>query len=81
SRPVGLVEGEGVAAITARIEAHLNGGDLPAAIAEWDRLPESAKVVSTDFANAMRARQKAGEIVSKALSNALTGMKTPAAAQ
>lgn len=81
SRPVGLVAGEGVDAITARMEAHLNGGDLPAAIAEWDKLPEAAKAVSTDFANAMRTRQKAGDIVSKALSNALTGMKTPAAAQ
>ncbi|MBA8899922.1 mitofilin family membrane protein [Phyllobacterium sp. P30BS-XVII] len=81
SRPVGLIEGEGVDAITARIEAHLNAGDLNAAIAEWDKLPESAKAVSTDFANTMRARQKAGDVVSKALSNALTGMKTPAAAQ
>lgn len=81
SRPVGLVEGEGVDAITARIEAHLNAGDLAAAIAEWDKLPESAKTVSTDFANAMRARQKAGETASKTLSGALTGMKTPDAAQ
>ncbi|SDO66622.1 mitofilin family membrane protein [Phyllobacterium sp. OV277] len=81
SRPVGLIEGEGVDAMTARVEAHLNAGDLNAAIAEWDKLPESAKAVSTDFANTMRARQKAGDVVSKALSNALTGMKTPAAAQ
>lgn len=81
SRPVGLVEGEGVDAITARIEAHLNAGELGAAIAEWDKLPENAKVVSTDFADAMRARQKAGDVVAKALSSALTGVKTPAAAQ
>jgi hypothetical protein len=81
SRPVGLVEGEGVDAITARIEAHLNGGDLGAAVAEWDKLPENAKAVSADFANAMRARQKAGDIVAKALASALTSIKTPAAAQ
>jgi hypothetical protein len=80
ARPVGMVEGEGVDAITARIEAHLNAGDLGAAIAEWEKLPENAKAVSMDFANAMKARQKAGEVVSKALSDALTGIKSPAAA-
>ncbi|WP_181872392.1 COG4223 family protein [Phyllobacterium bourgognense] len=80
ARPVGMVEGEGVDAITARIEAHLNAGDLGAAIAEWEKLPENAKAVSMDFANAMKARQKAGDVVSKALSDALTGIKSPAAA-
>ncbi|MDR6631668.1 hypothetical protein J2X72_000439 [Phyllobacterium sp. 1468] len=80
ARPVGMVEGEGVDAITARIEAHLNAGDLGAAIAEWEKLPENAKAVSMDFANGMKARQKAGDVVSKALSDALTGIKSPAAA-
>ena len=79
ARPVGMVEGEGVDAITARIEAHLNAGDLPVAIAEWEKLPENAKAVSMDFANTMKARQAAGELVSKALSDALTGIKSPAA--
>lgn len=78
ARPVGLVEGEGADAITARIEAHLNAGDLGAAITEWEKLPENAKAVSVDFANAMKARQAAGEVVSKALSDALTGIKSPA---
>jgi hypothetical protein len=80
ARPVGMVEGEGVDAISARIEAHLNAGDLGAAIAEWEKLPANAKATSADFANAMKARQKAGEVVSKALSDALTGIKSPAAA-
>jgi hypothetical protein len=80
ARPVGMVEGEGVDAITARIEAHLNAGDLGAAIAEWEKLPGNAKAVSMDFGNAMKARQKAGDVVSKALSDALTGIKSPAAA-
>lgn len=80
SRPVGMVEGEGVEAITARIEAQLKAGDLSAAIAEWEKLPENAKAVSADFASTMKARQKADDIVSKALSDALTGVKPPAAA-
>jgi hypothetical protein len=80
SRPVGMVEGEGVDAIAARIEAQLNAGDLSAAIAEWEKLPENAKAVSADFASAMKARQSADGIVSKALSDALTGVKSPAAA-
>ncbi|WP_157929556.1 hypothetical protein [Phyllobacterium zundukense] len=37
------VEGEGTDAITARIEAHLNAGDIGAAIAEWEKLPETPK--------------------------------------
>ncbi len=77
-RPVGMVEGEGVDAVTARIEAQLNAGDLGAAIAEWEKLPDNAKAISADFANAMKACQKADEVVSKALSNALTGVKAPA---
>ncbi|MBZ9656553.1 COG4223 family protein [Phyllobacterium lublinensis] len=79
ARPVGMIEGEGVDAITARIEAHLNAGDLDAAIAEWEKLPENAKAVSVDFANAMKARQSAGQLVSKALSDALAGIKAPVA--
>ncbi|MEP7452521.1 mitofilin family membrane protein [Phyllobacterium sp. SB3] len=78
ARPVGMIEGEGVDAITARIEAHLNAGDLAAAIAEWDKLPDTAKTVSADFGSAMKARQNASTAVSKALSDALSGIKTPA---
>ncbi|MGH7002528.1 MAG: COG4223 family protein, partial [Alphaproteobacteria bacterium] len=77
ARPVGMVEGDGADAIAARIETHLNAGDLKAAIAEWDRLPESAKAVSADFGTAMKLRQSTSEAVSKALSGALTGIKAP----
>ena len=80
ARPVGMVEGEGVDAITSRIEAHLNAGNLGSAIAEWEKLPENARAVSTDFANALKARQKAGDVMSKVLSDALSGIKSPAAA-
>lgn len=76
ARPVGMVEGEGADAISARIEAHLNAGDLSAAIAEWEKLPDAAKTASADFGSAMKARQNASEVVSKALSDALSGIKT-----
>ncbi|EJN05679.1 mitofilin family membrane protein [Phyllobacterium sp. YR531] len=78
ARPVGMVEGEGADAIAARIETHLNAGDLSAAIAEWEKLPDTAKAASVDFGNAMKARQNASAVVSKALSDALSGIKTPA---
>jgi hypothetical protein len=78
ARPVGMVEGEGADAISARIEAHLNAGDLSAAIAEWEKLPEAARTASADFGSAMKARQNASAVVSKALSDALSGIKTPA---
>lgn len=76
ARPIGMVEGEGADAISARIEAHLNAGDLNAAIAEWEKLPDAAKTASANFGSAMKARQNASMVVSKALSDALSGIKT-----
>lgn len=79
ARPVGMVAGDSVDAITARIEANLGSANLGGAIAEWEKLPDSAKSVSADFAEAMKARQKADEALAKALSEALAGAKAPAA--
>ena len=79
ARPVGMVAGDSVDAITARIEANLGSANLGGAIAEWEKLPDNAKSVSANFAEAMKARQKADEALAKALSDALAGAKTPAA--
>lgn len=78
ARPVGMVAGESVDAITARVEANLGSANLGGAIAEWEKLPDNAKAVSADFAEAMKARQKADEALAKALSDALAGAKAPA---
>ncbi|MGH6763400.1 MAG: hypothetical protein ACRECW_17640 [Phyllobacterium sp.] len=70
-RPVGMVEGAGVDAITARIEAQLRAGKLPEALAEWETLPPEAKEVSALFAADLKARLGADELISKAIASAL----------
>lgn len=70
-RPVGVVEGEGVPEKTARMEAALKDGDLARALAEYDTLPEPSKAAGAAFADAVRSRLKAEELVDKALAGAL----------
>lgn len=70
-RPIGVVEGEGVDAVVARMEAALKAGDLAKALAEYDVLPEAPKAAGASFAEQVRLRQKAEELVDRALSGAL----------
>lgn len=70
-RPIGVVEGEGVDAIVARMEAALKAGDLARALAEYETLPEGPKAAGAAFAGQIRLRQKAEELVDKALAGAL----------
>jgi hypothetical protein len=70
-RPVGVVEGEGVPEKTARMEAALKDGDLAKALAEYDTLPEPSKAAGAAFADTVRSRLKAEELVDKALAGAL----------
>jgi len=70
-RPVGEVEGETPEAIAARMEAAVQRGDHAAAIAEYDSLPAAAKEAASDFAEKLRARIAAEEVLENALSDAL----------
>lgn len=70
-RPIGMVEGETVAAIVARMEVAVNTNDLARAIAEFETLPETAKSAGQEFVAGMRARIKADELIDKALAAAL----------
>lgn len=70
-RPIGMVEGDTVAAIIARMEVAVNDNDLARAIAEFETLPETAKAAGQDFAAGMRARIKADELIDTALAAAL----------
>jgi hypothetical protein len=70
-RPVGVVEGEGVDAVVARMEAALKAGDLAKALAEYDTLPEGPKAAGAAFADQIRLRQKAEDLVDRALAGAL----------
>ncbi|MGV0878009.1 hypothetical protein V6767_12760 [Martelella sp. FLE1502] len=70
-RPVGDVEGDTVPAIVARIESALTKGDLKTAESEWEALPAAAKQASQKFADGLKARIEADDLVSTTLSSAL----------
>ncbi|AQZ51329.1 hypothetical protein [Martelella mediterranea] len=70
-RPVGDVEGDTVPAIVARIESALTKGDLKTAESEWETLPEAGKQASQKFADGLKARIEADDLVSTTLSSAL----------
>lgn len=70
-RPIGAVEGEGVPEKVARMEAALKDGNLARALAEYDTLPGPPKAAGAGFADTIRRRLKAEEMVDKALAGAL----------
>jgi hypothetical protein len=55
-RPAGPIEGTTPVAIVSRVRANLQSGELEAAAAEWDSLPESGKSVSAAWAERLKAR-------------------------
>ena len=70
-RPVGMVEGDGVPEIVARLDAAVQAGDYERAIAEYDALPEPAKTAGATFIEKVRARQSADRLIDEALAAAL----------
>lgn len=55
-RPAGESAGESLAAKVSRVESRLNAGDLPAALAAWKALPETARTASAQWGAALDAR-------------------------
>jgi hypothetical protein len=72
-RPVGNVEGETPEAIVARVENKLQNGDLKGASLEWETLPEAGKTASADFAQSLKNRIEAEDLVAGALSKTIAG--------
>ncbi|MDW6022118.1 phage tail protein [Mesorhizobium sp. BAC0120] len=70
-RPIGPVEGDTVAARVARMEVALKGGDLAKALSEYDSLPDASKAAGQAFAERIKARVAAEELVAKALADAM----------
>jgi len=70
-RPVGEVEGDTPQAIAARMEAAVQRGDYAQALSEYEALPSETKETAAEFAEKLRARQAADEVLEKALSGAL----------
>lgn len=75
-RPVGEVEGEGPDAIVARMEARITNGDLAAAVAEWDKLPDASKKVSEAYKTSLDARIRVEQLVGTALNKAVSATRT-----
>jgi hypothetical protein len=75
-RPVGEVEGEGPDAVVARMETRITNGDLAAAAAEWDKLPEPAKKASEAYKKTLDARIRVEQLVGTTLNKAVSATKT-----
>ena len=70
-RPIGMVEGEGVPEIAARLDAAVRSGDYARALAEFDTLPPEAKAAGEPFIARLRARDAADRMADEALAAAL----------
>ncbi len=71
ARPVGEVEGDTAQAIVARMEARLGEGNLEAALAEYGKLPEPAKVAGAAFAARIGSRIEVNGLIAAKLNAAL----------
>jgi hypothetical protein len=74
ARPAGDTAGTTPPDLVARIQAALNSGNLPAAIAAWEMLPPAAKATTADWAAAAKARQSADAAAQAILADALAGI-------
>jgi len=70
-RPIGVVEGEGVPEIAARLDAAVQAGDYERALAEYETLPAEAKAAGAAFIDRLRARHAADRLADEALAAAL----------
>lgn len=71
-RPVGSVEGEGPAAVVARIENKLTNGDFKGASLEWQALPEEAKTAGAEFKTKLDQRIRVEGLIDGAVAGAMT---------
>lgn len=70
-RPIGMVEGEGIDAIAARMEARTKTGDLAGALEEISKAPEAARAAAADFSAKVQARISVETLIDAALAQAL----------
>ena len=77
-RKVGDVEGDSAEAIAARAETRLMNGDLEAALAEWNALPEASRTATSDYGNALAARARAEKLIAAAVAPEGSAAASPA---
>tara|TARA_R110002050_G_scaffold82286_4_gene176128 strand:- start:485 stop:1945 length:1461 start_codon:yes stop_codon:yes gene_type:complete len=79
-RKVGEIEGDSPEAITARAEARLMDGNLDAALAEWNSLPEASRAAASAYGDALAARARAEKLIAASLAPAGTPASSEAPA-
>lgn len=72
SRPVGAIEGDSPEALVARMEVAVSRGDMDAALAEADKLPDAARAAGIDYIGRLTARRDTDALVTRALTSALS---------
>lgn len=75
-RAAGAAQGGDPSAVIARIRAALDAGDLKAALAEWEALPESGKSATAHWRQAAQARLAAEALVARLRADALARLGT-----
>jgi hypothetical protein len=71
-RPAGPIEGDTPEAIVSRIEAALDSGELATAYDEWQKLPQPAREVSSQWADRLSGRIETDQEI-EALISSLAG--------
>lgn len=66
-RQVGDVVGDSAEAIVARAETRLLNGDLEAALAEWNTLPEASLAATAEYGEALAARARSEKLIAAAM--------------
>jgi len=69
--PVGAVAGDDPSAVVSQIAAALDGDQIAAALAAWERLPEAARQASQAWASEAKARLAADEAAQGLLEDAI----------
>jgi hypothetical protein len=64
-RKVGDVEGDSTEAIAARLENQLRNGNLEAAVAEWNALPDQARAAAPEFGKGLIARAEVEKLITE----------------
>ena len=70
-RAVGEVEGEGVEALSARLEGAVQRGDYAKALEEYEKMPAEAKAAGAAFIEKVKARMEADRLIDDMLAGAL----------
>jgi hypothetical protein len=76
-RPLGSVVGDTPAAIVSRIDGEIAADDLPAALTDWQKLPEASRTASKSLAERIKLRLDAETAARTIAANAIAALAAP----